>query len=121
MNPELKQGFIQLVYSTFIHNSEAIAFAVGVLLSLYLLFKKPKRIYLLFLIGFTSLLLRQEYLKHIVSSLSRQTVGVVVTGKGHFRTRRLLDLFFNNFLPFGMYLVGWGSVFIGIVLDRKKD
>ena len=121
MSPVVKQGIIQLIYSTFLHNSETIALFIGIVLTLFLLFRKPKRVYLFFLIGFVCLLIRLEYLKHIVDPLEQQTVGVVITEEGHFRTKRWIDLFFNDLLPLGMYLAGWGSIFLGISSAGKKN
>jgi len=121
MSPVVKQGIIQLIYSTFLHNSEAIALFTGIALALFLLFRKPKRVYLFFLIGFVCLLVRLEYLKHIVDPLEQQTVGVVVTEEGHFRTKRWIDLFLNDLLPLAMYLAGWGGVFLGLFSVGKKN
>lgn len=121
MSPLIKQGIIQLIYSTFLHNSEALAFFAGIICALILLLRKPKRIYVLFLIGFTALFIRFEYLKHIVDPLQQQTVGVVVTEQGYQRTRRLIDILINDLLPLGMYFLGWGSIFLAMVnFGRQK-
>ena len=112
----ISQGIINLIYSTWLHNSEAIAYFVGILFSLFLLFKHPTRAKLLLLIGFTSLLLQFEYVKHIADPLQRQTIETVVTTDGHFLVRRLLDLFFNDAITVGLYGVGWGSIFLAILL-----
>ena len=111
MSPVIKQGIIQLIYATFLHNSEVIAFSLGIVISLVLLFRHPKRVYLFFLVGVVCLLIRFEYLKHIIDPLYQQTVGVVVSEEGHFRARKWMDLFFNDLLPLLFYLVGWGSIF----------
>lgn len=121
MNPVVQQGVIQLVYSTFLHNSEAIALFAGVVTALLLLLRKPKRIYVLFLIGFTILFIRFEYLKHIADPLQQQTVGVVVTEEGYHRTRRLIDIFINDLVPLMMYFGGWASLFLAMILTSKKE
>lgn len=118
MSPVVKQGLFQLLYSTFLHNSEALALLVGVGLTLVLLFLKPKRNYLLFFVGFLFLLLRFEYLKHVADPLAQQTIGVVVTQQGFQRTRRLIDIFINDLIPLLMYFIGWGSLFLGILFSR---
>jgi len=115
MNSNLKAGIFQLIYSTFLHNSEAIALFVGIIICLGLLFKKPARIYLYFFLSFVFLLARFEYLKHIVDPLEQQTAGVMITENGHFRTKRTLDLFFNDLVPLVLYVGGWGSLFLGIL------
>lgn len=120
MNPIIKQGLIQLIYSTFIHNSEVIAFGLGIVISLLLLIRKPKRNYVFFLIGFTCLLINFEYSKHIVDPLYQQTVGVVVTAEGYQRTRRLIDLMINNFIPLILYISGWLSIFLAMILGNRK-
>lgn len=116
----VQQGIIQLIYSTFLHNSEALAFFAGIICTLILLLRKPQRIYVLFLLGFTILFVRFEYLKHIADPLQQQTVGVVVTEQGYQRTRRLIDIFINDFLPLGMYIAGWGSIFWAMIFGNKK-
>ena len=62
MNPALKQGVFQLIYNTFLHNSDAIALFFGIIVCIVLLFRRPKRILMFFLVGFTCLLLRFEYI-----------------------------------------------------------
>ncbi len=121
MNSVVQQGMIQLIYSTFLHNSEAMAFFMGIVISLLLLLKKPQRIYVLFLFGFTALFIRFEYLKHIADPLQQQTVGVVVTEQGYQRTRRLIDIFINDLIPLVLYIGGWGSLFVAIITTGRKN
>ena len=91
-----------------------------IIVSLFLLLRKPERIYVLFLLGFTLLLARFEYLKHVVNPLYKQTVGVVITEQGEYlRTRRLMDLFFNDIIPLVLYIFGWSSIFLAMILSRK--
>ena len=123
MGTTVKQGIVQLIYATFLHNSQVLALSFGLVMTLILLFKKPKRLYLFFFLGFAFLIAHFEYLKHIVDPLQKQTVGVVITEEGFSRTRRWIDLFFNDIVPLAMYLIGWGSIFIGIFLtgnEKKK-
>ena len=77
----------------------------------------------LFLMAFVLLLLRFEFLKHIVDPLEAQTVGVVVTSNGDFqKTRRGFDLLFNDVIPVGLYVAGYASLFLAIIIEHfKKD
>ena len=111
----LKQGFIQLIYFTWLHNADAIAFFVGAILVTMLLFVKLKRSYVLYLIAFVVLLIRFEYLKHIVGPLSEQTVNVVIQQQGESEARHSFNLFFYHLIPTAMYFVGWGSLFLGMI------
>lgn len=120
MSPIIKQGIFSLIYSTFLHNSEVIALFLAAIFTLVLLFRKPSRFYLLFFVGFSLLLVRIEYLKHIVDPLQKQTQAVVVQESGHFRARRIIDVFLNDILPFVMYVAGWFSIFWGLLIYKGK-
>src|SRR3989344_3646401 len=117
----LKTGIFQLLYFTFMHNADAIAYLIGIGFVFALLMWKPRRILVLFLIGFILLELRFQYLKHIVDPLYDQTVGAMLQGGTFFRTRRLLDLFMNDLIPLGLYFGGWGSLMLGIFFAVKPS
>ncbi|MGD9129276.1 MAG: hypothetical protein PVJ09_02205 [Candidatus Woesebacteria bacterium] len=124
MNPALKTGLARLVYLTFLHNSDAIALFLGIILALVLLLRKPRRVYVFFLLAFVLLLARFEYLKHVVDPLQEQTVTTVIQEEGHHRAKRWFDVFFNDFVPMILYLSGWGTLFLGILIsggDMGKD
>lgn len=110
----LKAGLFQLLYFTFLHNADAIAYLIGILFIFVLLLKKPSRVLVLFLLGFILLELRFQYLKHIVDPLYDQTVGAMVQTSSFLKTRRLFDIVLNDLIPIGLYLAGWGSLFAGI-------
>ena len=106
----MKRNFAELLYTTWLHNDFAIACAVGVALALFLLLKKPSRRGVLLLVGFSVLFLRFQYLKHIVEPLLDQTTGVLLREEAVGGSPKLFVVL-NVLVPFGMYLVGWGSVF----------
>lgn len=117
----LKTGIFQFLYFTFLHNADAIAYFVGILFVFSLLLAKPRRILVLFLMGFILLELRFQYLKHIVDPLYDQTVGAMLQGGTFFRTRRFLDLFINDLIPLLLYFGGWGSLCAGIFFSVNSN
>ena len=110
----LKTGLFQLLYFTFLHNADAIAYLVGIVFVFILLIKKPRRLLILFLLSFIMLELRFQYLKHIVDPLYDQTVGAMLQEGTFFRTRKLIDTILNDLIPMILYVGGWGCMFIGI-------
>ena len=115
----LKQGFFKLFYFTWLHNADAIALVVGILLILALMMLKPKRKHAFFLIGFISLLVRFQYLKHILDPLLDQTVSTVIEAQGRYGARRLFDIFFQILVPLALWIVGWGGIFVGILVSDE--
>ena len=116
VSPQLQRGLLDLVYFTWLHNAEAIAYFVGILLTLGLLFLKPKRTTLLFFWGFLVLLVQFQYVKHIVEPLEAQTMQTVLQrGASGLRFQRLTSFGFQKVIPFGLYFVGWGSIFLSIL------
>lgn len=121
ISPQLQQGLLNIVYFTWLHNSEAIAYFIGIILTLFLQFKHPNRRNLLFFIGFLVLLLNFEYEKHFVEPLLNQTVQAVLEqGATANRFQKLISFFFQKFIPLISYLIGWGSLFLAIVLGSKS-
>ena len=115
----MKRNFAELLYTTFLHNDFAIACAVGIVLALFLLLKKPSRRGVLLLVGFGVLLLRFQYLKHIVEPLLDQTTGVLLREEAAGGSRKLFVLL-NILVPFGMYLAGWGSLFLALIAPELR-
>jgi hypothetical protein len=120
MSPNLQNNIFDLIYWTFLHNSDAIALFLSVMFALGLLFWRPQRVLVLWLIGFTLLLARFEYLKHVVDPLTNQTLEVLIRTEGHYRARQVIDVFFYDVLPLGMYLIGWGSIWLGMWFSHGK-
>jgi hypothetical protein len=115
ISPQLQRGLFDLVYFTWLHNAEAIAYFAGCLLALGLLFKNPKRLYLLFFMGFLFLLIEFQYVKHIVEPLEAQTLQTVLQqGATGARFQKLTSVFLEKIIPLSLYMVGWGCIFFGI-------
>ena len=119
MNPEIKAGVFRLIYNTFLHNADAIAYFVGIIVALGSLLRKPKRKHVLYLIAFVFLLARFEYLKHIVDPLFEQTQTTMIQEEGHYRAKRYLDIIFYDLVPLFLYLGGWGSLFAALMIEKS--
>jgi len=120
LSPQLQRGLFDLIYFTWLHNSEAIAYFAGCILTLILQFIKPRRLNLLFFIGFLLLLLEFQYVKHIVEPLEQQTLQTVLQqGASGVRFTKITGIFLEKMIPFGLYLGGWGAILGGIWINSK--
>lgn len=115
-----QQGLFQLVYWTWLHNYEVIALAFGALLAILLMMKNPKRIYLLFFLGFSLLIFQFEWTKHIAQSLEQQTLQTVIVSDTQTKAKKLIDFTLNRLVPFATYLSGWGLIFMGMILGGRN-
>jgi hypothetical protein len=116
-----QQGLFYLLYWTWLHNYQVIALVFGCLLAIGLMLKTPKRLYLLFFLGFLLLVLQFEYLKHFQEHLEEQTLQTAVINETQSKAKKAIDLFFNRLVPFALYLGGWGLIFIGMILGGRKQ
>ena len=122
ISPQLQQGLFNLIYFTWLHNSQAIAYFIGAVITLILQFKKPNRKNLLFFVGFLVLLINFEYQKHFIDPLLEQTIQVVLEqGSTATRFQRFANFFFQKLIPFSSYIIGWGGIFIAIILGSKEQ
>lgn len=74
-----------------------------------------------FFLGFFLLILQFEYLKHFQGHLEEQTIQTAVLQEGQSKARKAISLFFNRLIPFGLYLGGWGMIFLGMVLGGRSS
>lgn len=116
MTSDLKAGILSTIFATWLHNNFAIGLIVAIMVVAVLMVFKPKRKLVFFLFGFLFLLLEFEYQKHFGKALEEQTVTSVVLQGGHLRTRSILEDFFQKFIPFFLWLGGWGLVLLGVIL-----
>lgn len=107
-------SIINTIYLTFAHNEYAIAFFIGALMSFISLLVKPSRRSTLLLISFTTLLLGFEYEKHIMEPLMEQTLQSLQVDGNSGRSGIFLVRAFQKLLPFGFFIIGWGSLFLAI-------
>ena len=112
----LKQSLFNTVFLTFAHNQYAIAFFAGALIALGLLIYKPSRFATFLLVGFLTLLIGFEYDKHILEGLQNQTLDSLSLENDDAGFRSILVGTFQKLLPLGFFAVGWGSIFLAIIL-----
>lgn len=120
LTPELKQNIFYTVYFTVTHNIPVFVYGTGILVSAVLAILKPKRSYVLFLLGFIILLFAFEYQKHILDGLKEQTINALITIQEHNLVRRIINIVLIKLLPIGMPVVGWSFILLGAYLLRKK-
>lgn len=120
LTPELKQNIFYTVYFTVTHNVPVFVYGTGILVSAVLAILKPKRSYVLFLLGFIILLFAFEYQKHILDGLKEQTINALITIQEHNLVRRIINIVLIKLLPIGMPVVGWSFILLGAYLLRKK-
>ncbi len=116
----MKQGLFQLIYFTYLHNQLAIGLIIAALVALILLLKKPQRQYVFFFLGFLLLILHFEYQKHIVKDLADQTIATLFLEEGNYRFRWLTKVGLYHLVPLIMWLLGWGSIILGLLNDEIK-
>lgn len=105
--PDLKQNIFYTVYFTVTHNLPVFFYGAGILVSTILALLKPKRSYILLLLGFIILLFAFEYQKHILDGLKEQTINALITIQEHNTVRRVINIVLVKALPILMPLVGW--------------
>ena len=77
---------------------------------------KPKRAFILFMIGFSLLLLGFEYQKHIKDALYEQTKNSVITERPSYRLERLMSVTILKAAPLALSLFGSVSLVGGTIL-----
>lgn len=119
--PTAEQALTQTLYATINHNLPVLVYISGAILVVGLLLLKPNRKLILFLLGFVLLAFQFEYVKHIADPLLEQTqTSIESTGYQSIKSRRVMDVFFQDLIPFGSYLAGWGLIFLGITLNTVQ-
>ena len=116
MTKDLQAGFLSMIYATWLHNHLALALVAVIAFSAFLLIRQPKRKYVFFLFGFLFLLLQLEYQKHFGKALEDQTINSIILQGGHLKTKSVLEDVFSKLIPFSLWLLGWGSLVLGMIL-----
>ena len=113
ITPDLKQNVFYMVYFVILHNWQAIAYILGLVLSAVAAVARPRRSFVLLLIGFFCLLFGFEYSKHIQEGLKEQTVQSLITIQEHSKVRRIVTTSIDKLIPLGLSIFGWLSVILG--------
>lgn len=121
MTGDLQQNFINTIYAIFIHNYLVIAYVSGVVLSAILSLAKPTRYHIFLFFGFCLLVFAFEYNKHIAEPFYNQTLQSLITVKEHYKVRKLLDLLISELIPVASFTLGWGFIFVAMVLGGKVN
>ncbi len=117
INAELQQNIFFTVFFTVTHNLPVFLYGAGVLFFALLSIIKPRRSYILMLLGFILLLFGFEYNKHILEGLREQTINALITTQEHNLVRRIVDIVLEKVLPIlfpfnGVALIGMGIYFL---------
>lgn len=121
VSPDLRQNIIVTLYLLFTHNQLAIAYFLGLILSIGLSIWRPSRFATFLLIGFSLLLFQYEYDKHIITGLREQTMQSLITQQPHFRTQRLINLALSDLVPIGLFVAGWGCIYAAVLWAAKRS
>ena len=118
MTSDIISNLISGLYLLFAHNGLVFIYVLGGLISLVLIFFRPRRLTVLYFLSFLTLAFGFEYDKHIIVPLREQTVMTVVTNpETHLFTQRLINLFISEFIPVLLFILGWGLLFLAILLS----
>ncbi|MFZ2206349.1 MAG: hypothetical protein WA061_06860 [Microgenomates group bacterium] len=117
---DLQQNVFYAVYFTVTHNLPVFIYGAGICISALMAIIKPKRSYVLFLLGFIILLFAFEYQKHILDGLKEQTINALITVQEHNLVRRVVNIILIKLLPLGMPLIGWSFIILGVYLHKRK-
>lgn len=120
VTPDLQQNIIVTLYLLFSHNYEAIAYFMGLIISIGLALYRPSRFTTFAFLGFAILLFSFEYDKHIIVGLREQTVSSLITVTPHFKLQRILNLLISDLFPVLFYITGWFFIYLAIFYGAKK-
>ncbi len=117
---DLQRNLIHTIYALFIHNYIVFAYFFGFLISVLLSLKKPTRFSILLMLGFAMLTFSFEYDKHIIVGFREQTLRSLITEKPHYQVQRWVELLIGEILPIIFYLLGWGLIYLAILIEGFK-
>jgi len=117
---DLQQNVFYTVYFTVTHNLPVFIYGAGIVVSAGLAIIKPKRSYILFLLGFIILLFAFEYQKHILDGLKEQTINALITVQEHNTIRRIINIILVKAVPILLPLSGWIFIITGIYFLKQE-
>lgn len=120
VTPDLTQNIIVTIYLLFTHNYIAIAYFVGLVISIALSLYRPSRFTTFAFLGFAILLFSYEYDKHIISGFREQTIKSFITMQPHYKLQKILELIISDFLPVLFYITGWLFIYLAIFYGARK-
>lgn len=120
ITPDLKQNLATTIYLLFIHNYIVFAYFLGFLISILISVLRPSRFIVFILLGFAVLTFSYEYDKHIIAGFREQTIKSFITQIPHYKLQKLIDIAISEILPVLFYLLGWGLVYLGIIIEGLK-
>lgn len=118
--PDIRQNIIITAYLLFSHNYIAFVYLGGLLISIFLSIIRPSRFSVLMLLGFLILLFSFEYDKHLIVPFREQTIKSLITTTPHYRLQRIINLIISEVLPMVFYMLGWGFIYLGIIIEGLK-
>ncbi len=116
MSPDTIQNTTIAIKLLIEHNFFAIVFFVGIVSSTILALYRPKRAFILFMIGFSLLLLGFEYQKHIKDALFEQTKNSIITERESYRLERIISVSILKIAPLALEAIGIVSLAAGTLL-----
>ena len=117
MAPDTQQNILYTVYFILLHNFEAIFYSFGIIVVTFWILYKPTRAKFLIFWGFVILLFAFEYKKHIVESLTEQTMNSLITERRSYRIERFVEVTLSKLVPLVLPLLGW-SLIVGGIMTR---
>ncbi len=120
-NGDLSSNVIHTIYALFIHNYILLAYLLGLIISVFIAFKKPSRFSLFLILGFAILAFSFEYDKHIVEGLRQQTLQSLITAQPHQRIQKWTSLIIGEILPIFFYVFGWLMIYLAILIEGTKQ
>jgi len=120
MSPDTQQNIIYALILLVLHNSTAIIYAFGLVMSIFVGLIKPSRARILFMVGFALLLLAFEYGKHIQEPLLEQTKQSLITERYSARIENVITLGIGRAAPLGLQVIGVSCISLGVLMGLRN-
>jgi hypothetical protein len=120
ITPDLKQNILYMLYFIVLHNWQVIVYGMGIAIATAAALWRPRRSFVVWMIGFSLLLFAFEYDKHIQESLKDQTMQSLITVQEHAKVRRAVSVSIDKLIPYGLPLLGWTLNAVGVYLFQRE-